>query len=1056
MLCCDDVASVARRALQLAAGLLLLVGLLGLSTALVAEVREEVIRESQRSDQRQRQIQDPDVGLPVRNLTLLDPTTADAPQHERDGSRVTFTGAGQLKLDPGEAIRPGPVPLGSKASVELGEGSQITGERITCPNGCKLDTGSRVFPLPPNASVVPPGPTSLLDVDGVPEPGTSVGLPTGSMLHLPVVEFPAGTQFDLNENAFAEVPAPTQRLAQTPNATRLLFPPGTIVTRAPETNTTDEALENLLQRGRPQRSNGTQPGAPQQPSIEVTDTPDTIEKGQPFRVAGVVHGPEGERIPDHPVTIYANATKQRPGFEIQQSPVRTDSSGVFAARAMVPEDKPTRPYHIVARSHADPEHKPPLGTAWSDPVVNVSGEAEIDLSLPVRAGVRVPLTLEAHLRDGFDAPIPNQTVVFQVQGLDDRPATRTNRNGNAIAVLESGLPFPGNYTVEATFRGTDGIAGAQDTDRIRGIEARIETNGTHRAPRGGPTGISGQVVAEEGNTGRIRVTANYHDNITAFATTDEDGRFDLELPVPGWLPPGNHSVRLKAGAVDATHRLVLTATAGLTLDPPNLSPQPVGGQLPLKVQVRSDNGTAVPGIRLHASQEDVHLATDASDSRGVARLNVPIIQEGRHQLMIQAEETNRYRGTQTVIPFESGPLQLATDLSIPPGERTNGSVRLSVLDQPLQDVEVQLVGPGIVATSRTDDDGVARLPMRVPSTASPGERTANLSLPGYRVQQAVTVHVLDSPTLELDLLSSGQEGRPIRLGVTAVGALGPLPGVPLIAHTTGAFETSDQAVTAENGTAVLTLERPEDIQGSVTITVEAEPTQRTAGTATVASTDVTAAPLPWGWIVAGLAALGIVGTVVLRRGEARGAESLVPDQGPHLSLAIPPQREGLPPVWHPGEGTQLLLRLTDENGEGLAGREVHVDGPPGHSRVEVDENGSARLSLPAHGRGTQTYTARFGGDGEHEPAETVLELRIIRYREEIDREYRKLRDEAYRMGLVGSDATPRELARALDDPAHELARLFERCDYSPRPVEREHYERFMRAKEAVRPDARRA
>ncbi|PSG96616.1 hypothetical protein BRD56_09695 [Thermoplasmatales archaeon SW_10_69_26] len=1024
---------MAQRSLQLAAGLLLLVGLLGLSTALIAEVRQEVTERSQQArDAPAREVQEPRSGLPIPELTLLDPTRAQLPDRERTDDGVRLTGPGRVTIDPGETIRPAPASL--TGTLVLADGWEHKGDALTCTTPCQLQTGDQELALPPNASVTSPGGEEI-GAATVLEPGAKVPLPADAELQLPPVRFPAGTRLDLEPGARAHPSGPPSAWSSVFATETVELPAGTVVHRSAGGPADTEGLADLLDRARSGSEAPPEDIRRERPTITVTDAPDRIRKGEAFEVVGRVLGPAGEPLRDHPVTVYANATKNAPGIEIQTGSASTNAAGTFTASAKLPADAPTRPYHVLAHAHPRGMHDPPLAGAWSDPVVAVEGEADVRLDLPDRAGVDVPLPLEARLVDAYEAPIPNRTIVFAVEDTDDRLTARTGADGRAHAVLPGGLPFPGNYTITATFPGTENVTADATEGTIQAVEARIQAPAEHRAPRGEPTEIEGRVLTEDGEPGRVRLEASYGD-VTATTDTDPRGAFTLGLPVPADLAPGNHTVELEAPAVDANRRLVLTATAGLQLRTGSPGPQPVGAQAPIDVRLEADNGTTMPAIEVHAHTETGLTDETLTDQAGQARLRAPMPNTGDHPVRLEVHPPNSFRPTGRNLTLSAAPLEVEADLHIAPGGSANGSLRLTVDDTPLTDQPVRLAGPSFVSQDRTDADGRAQVNLRAPDDAQPGLQPANLTLPDARFTTRAPLRILETPTLAVDVADEGRDGRPVQLAVTAEGRQGPLAGVPVIAQAEGAFEASDRAITGEDGTANLSLSRPDDAEGIVDIEVLARSTPTTAQSLTTASAEVTAAPLPWGWLSAAAAALGLAALVAVRRRQARTPTD-DPDEASPISLRLAHQTPGDPPVWHPGEPTEILARARHD--ETITGT-LELDGPEGTRRLELGSDGTARATVPARPGGTYTYRARLADD----PArETVLDVRVGDYREEIDRAYRQLRRTATRHGLVGPDATPRELARALGPPADELARRFERYDYSPQPVDRDDYEGFM-------------
>lgn len=1041
---------MARSSLQIAAGLLLLAGLLGLSTALIAEVREEVLQEGQEGQDPAREVRNRSPGLPVPELTLLDPTRAEVPDREHTAEGFTTREPATLHLDRGEGVQPGEVTLDQEARLVLGQGWDLDDDRLTCTDPCKLELEEAQLALPADAALVAPPTAPGFDLGNAPEPGTEVPVPVNTRLELPAIRFPAGTTLNLASGAQVELPGDPDDWASLLDTDPLQLPPGTVVTRSGSSDGDARELARMLgQAGRADRQAPEGLDA-EEPVVRVTDTPASIEKGRPFEVVGVVERPNGDPSPGHPVTVFANATKQAPGLRLHNDPAQTDADGTFTARVLLPEQAPTQPYHLLAHAHPRPDADPPLEGAWSDPLLPVEGEAELRLDLPEATGIGVPLGLRAHLVDAYGAPVPGQPIAFTVEGTETALAARTDENGEAVTVLEEGLSLAGNYTVHARFPGTDNVTGDETQTTIEAVDARIQAPATHVALRGEATEIQGRVTTGDGDPGRVRVRATYADNVTATTDTDPQGRFTLELPVPGWLDPGNHTVELEAPAVDARHRLVLTARASLALVTPEIGPQPVGAQVPIPVDVVADDGTPVPGIGLTAHHDAGASVYEVTGIDGSAQLSVPVPSAGDHVVEIEPDTPYRYTAQPREIPIRAGPLTVDGDVRLAPGRTTNASLELSVADSPLPHTPVQLVGPGFVGQTTTDAGGEAKLELRLPEDTPPGTVTANLSLPAKEVTTSLPVPILAHPELSVRVDQAPREGQPLQITVRAQASGAPVSDVPVLARTEGAFQAQDQSLTDQDGEAQLSLARPDTAEGPVTIDVFADATDTTARAAQTASTEATPAPLPWAWIAAAAAALGIAALAGIRYHRGPGPDPETVDAGPRLSLQLGPE-DGFGPVWHPDEPTTLRVRLCDEHGDPIPEARVHLQGPAGDRHVDLDEHGTARTRVPGHDPGTHTYRATYETD--EVGVETVLEARIVDYREEIDRQYRRLRDDAVRLGLVDPDATPRELGRALPDPADDLARLFERFDYAPHPVDREDYERFMQLVQEADPRA---
>lgn len=1036
---------MARRPLQLLAALALVTGVLGVSTALIAEVREEVLRASPAEPSIDFEPpSEASQGLPIRSFTLLDPAPADLPARERAEGGLRLTGNGTLHLGAGDRIQVAPILLPGSPEARFPHGAEREGARITCPSGCTIQGASRTIEALPNATIVlPPG--STLPAGDAIAPGTTLELPTGSRLELDPIRMDAATEMPLLPGTRILLPTEAGAVPTASASVNVDLPAGTRVEGAGNGTATARKLSELG----PEPELRGPPSASLHPTVRITEVPDAIRKGSPFQVRGEVVLPNGTPSKTHPITLYANATKRAPGFPIQIGQVATDDEGRFQATARIDPSRPARPYHLLAKAHAQPEHDPPLSEAWSDPIVPVEAKAQLSLKLPEEEGVQVPLPIQLRLVDLDGAPIPNQTVTATIEGTSWEGSSVTDETGHATIVAPDGLPSPGEWTVSARFQGTEHIDGTSTRTTLEAVRNRIVTPPTIVAPRGTNTTLEGRVLHGDEGAEEVRVTASMP-GLQASTRTEPNGTFQLPLPVPADTQLGNHTLELTTDGLTAPRTLVVTVTGQLNLSadlPPTL---PAGGTLPLTVQARTDRGDPAAGVPVHA--EIAGRARSAiTDEDGRARIPLPLPGPSSTKLTLRTPGTSELAGTRQSYDVRVAPFDVVGEPVATIGAATNSTIRLQAGQAPLAREPFHLRGPGgIHASALTNGEGEATLTLTAPASVPPGTRQARIDLPRYNLGETIPLRVLARPSLTVHVLEPGAEGAPVRLEATVEGPEGSLRGIPVTAEAQGAFTARASGVTGPDGRAVLELARPADASGEALITVRAEQTSRTAKTVEVATAQVTAEPFPW-WPLLGLVPVAGLAYALWRR--RRATEASQPSPGPtiHLTLAETPE---LPPVWHPGNPVTLELTLVDRDGDPLPERTLTIEGPKGRRTVETDAEGTARIRTPAHPLGTHPYTVRFEGDRAHPATEATLELRTVDYREEIDREYQALRREARRAGLCRPDTTPQELARALGggEPARRLVALFERADYSQHPVGRSHYERFMKAKEACRPD----
>lgn len=1040
---------VDRRLLQFVAAFALLVGLLGVSTALVSQVRQELLEAGEAQQEIDLEGADSGAaGLPIHEFTLLDPADATIPSFVRAGNIVRVTANGTLFLEAGDSIQVSPVPVPGGSALSLPRGGLVEGTVLRCPAGCDLLIGPEPAVLPTNASLVFPSSHAMPRPEGPVEAGTTLNLPPAARINLEPMTMARDTQVTLQAGSTLILPAGTadEVTREGPGGGSVLLPKHTVV-RGPLGGPLggDDAKELLESTAPPPAELPQTRSPPGRAIIEITEWPETISKGVPFQIGGTVHRPDGSPSPGHPVTLYANATKERPGFEIAFGEVLSGPDGTWRAQASIPRDRPARPYHIVGKAEELPAGDPPLLVGWSDPVVNVEASPRLLLGVPETEGVRVPVAFQARLEDEHRAPVPAQEVVFTLEGSSFEARVLTDETGEAVVVFSPGFPTAGTYTVAARFEGTESLEPASAKATIEVIEAQILTDPTLLVPRGETATLTGQVRVD-GFVDAGRVVKATYANLEAETITDDRGFFDLSFPVPSTLKVGNYTMTLETVGVTAKRSVILTVTGRTLLEaaPPPLLP--LGGTLPLSVRATDELGNPIPGLALAAQSPHSAVVRGLTGEDGRTVLPVSLATPGSWELVLTTKGTPLLApGTERVV-LKVGAFDVRGNLRFVPGVATNQTLQLLVSGDPFAGEPVELQGPGFVARALTDPEGRATFTTVPAPRLEPGSTEVGLLLQRYNTLQHLLATVLDQPRLDVDVLSPGADGEDVRVRVVALGQSGFLAELPLVVEAAGAFEGRVEGRTGPDGSAILTLDRPRGAEGLTVLTVTSAETEALAPTVAVAEANVSAAPFPW-WL---LAPLPVVAAAVyaLRRSRAREPRPAPP--GPSLELSIVPQSAGLPPVWHPGESTTLRIRLADAAGQPIAGARIEFEGPQGRRSVALDPDGEAFLPVPPGDGRLLSFDARFRGEGPHRAVETSLDVRLVDYREEIDREYRALRREAAERGLCGEDATPHELARGLGGSreARRLALLFERCDYSLHPVDRSHYEEFMKAKEA--------
>ncbi len=1031
---------MAWRFAELAAALVIVGGVLGVSTALIGEVHDAVLEAEPPQPELDISPPDaPDQGLPLTAFTLLDPAPATLPQAPLDDDPIALPQPGQLHLSQGDRIEPDPLPLPTHADALFPNGATAHEQGLECTRGCQIDVGQRVLEAPPGAVLEitdPPKPA--------PAPGDSHSLASGARLIIAPIPVTSDTTLPLQTGTTVTPPDHLDPEPLSPED-RIRLPPGTRID-GPPGGALDASTLNDLQQAPDPPTLDPPTHSLTAPNVTLTETPDALRKGAPFQASGLATLPDGTPLPHLPVRISINDTDPAEGYALHEDPVRTGPDGSFDATLRIPEDAPAKPYHLTARTLPQPDHDPALGPGSDETHLPLIAGTQLHLDAPDTEGLKLPLLLQATLTDTHDAPVPDQSILLEVPGTDFSTFARTDHDGRALVIADDGLPSRGDWTLEATFLGTDHLERSTTTTPIEAIHERIETPARIQTERGDTATVEGRVL-HDGAPRTLAITAQLF-NETHDATTDEDGRFTLPLPIPADAPLGNHTLTLHTDATRAQRTLLVTVQAPTVLHAQAPSPLPRNGTLPLTLEATTPDDEPAPRLPLHARSPHMEPQTATTDKTGHATLAIPL-DATEIPLTLHTPGTDTHGPNTTNLTLDTHPLDTDGALTAVQGTPHNTTLTLTA-GAPLPHEPVRLDGPGLNANTRTDANGTATFHLKAPPGIAPGGHQATLHLPRYDASTTVPLTILKAPSLDVTILEPGTDGAPIRLKASVHDDEAPLGQVPVRAEATGAFQGTATALTDPTGHATLTLDRPSNAQGDATITIRAERTADTATTTAETTVPVTPSPFPWWTLLGGLPLAGAAWALHRRRASTP-TKPADPDAGPQLRMQLDPQEDAWPPVWHPEEPVTLEIGLRDENGTPLPDRTLTLQGPKGTKTVTTSAHGTSRIRLPPHRQGTYSYTVRHDG---HKPVETLLELRVVDYEEEIDREYVDLHQQAVQAGLADASMTPGELARSLpaEDPARTVARIFQRSNYSPRGVTRDDYERFMKAKEACRVD----
>ena len=173
-----------------------------------------------------------------------------------------------------------------------------------------------------------------------------------------------------------------------------------------------------------------------------------------------------------------------------------------------------------------------------------------------------------------------------------------------------------------------------------------------------------------------------------------------------------------------------------------------------------------------------------------------------------------------------------------------------------------------------------------------------------------------------------------------------------------------------------------------------------------------------------------------------------------LEIAFDKPVLDLPNVWGLNEEVPVTIRLLNENGQGLEGLPVEVQGPDGGlESLETGAQGNCGFAWTAIELGEFTVSVGFAGNGDYLASSDSGSFRVVDFREEIVRLYNSFVEWAGEVAPGISGQTPREVEsmlvtsgmpldqRALD----EVISRFEEADYSEHSIAREQYEAMYRS-----------
>lgn len=606
------------------------------------------------------------------------------------------------------------------------------------------------------------------------------------------------------------------------------------------------------------------------------------------------------------------------------------------------------------------------------------------------------------------------------------------------------------------------------------------TSVPERITKGSPFVVVGRVVDDEGS-GVPQAPVDVYLNETktqpgfrvAKGVTDDRGGFEIEGEVPSTLPAREYQVVATMRDSVKGQLLFLESWS----DPPmvvysdtrtNLwvpKHASTGETVTMGGKIEDVTGGPVRNVVVTLVVDGRDVATTTTGGDGTFQFTYRFMDGGAHEVIARYDGSTYYgpsRDIETIFVGGNG-LEINTPRAIVRNSTLEVAGRITVekgtvlgwpIDVAFQGLDL---GPNTTMRLTTDDAGVFRAQVFIPKGVEPGTYEIEYSVPSLLIADNSTLDVHAATRLVLRAPERVPVSEVFAANATLVDDEGqPMParGVDLVV---GGVEMT--GITDENGT----VRWSGDLPGGgyrATATFAGDEHHRGSSAVALLAVDLTfaeAAKPWWPWVVALLVLAAITAWAIHpagRRAIKRGIVALDPRSPVVLGFDLPNVDTDLPDVWGVGEPLALVARASTREGQPLPSLPLMVEaGAP--QRLTTDAQGRVRTEVTFLAEGTVSLVAAYAGDRRRRPAETVREVRVVEYRRAIEEGFEALRRLLASRGVPVHEATPpRELERRLAAAFPALAQqdldrlltLFEVSDYSERPVGRDEWVVFQRAR----------
>ena len=433
----------------------------------------------------------------------------------------------------------------------------------------------------------------------------------------------------------------------------------------------------------------------------IDQSPESIRRGVPFNVGGLVRELNGLPIDAIKVEIFINEEKEEGGWRLGTTETE---DGRFEIEVLVPDSFEEGSYQLIAHARSNDDY---LGS-WSDPEIGVYAGTEIELSGPSEISIDAEGTFRGRLTEEAGDPVGSRTIRVNIQGLtpfqvttDDRGAFsftrafgRTGQRSVAVTFEQEGYMLGNEASLDVMVT-MPSVLTIDAVDNVRVGEDFVIT-GTLRNIRGGVLAMQSiEVTLPDGEVASVQTRER--GEFTVRGSTERRGVYGIQASFAGddILEPS------KSGYTLSVFEPVFLELSG------DREVQ-VGGEYVINGTLIDSNGNSLALKQIEITLPGEVKASALTDEQGEFRMNAVAERPGRYGI----EAT--FSGEDVLEPSKAGYtlsvtepvfLKLSGDREVQVGEEY--VIRGSLADSrgaPLSQREVEITLPEEAVTSVLTDE----------------------------------------------------------------------------------------------------------------------------------------------------------------------------------------------------------------------------------------------------------------------------------------------------------------------------------------------------------------